>query len=507
MLVDMLFPPLASILVARTLGPTKLGSFSYISWLAATASALGYSGGTAAARKFMADYAGQRKPAVFKAILFWILIGQVVALSLITGVGLIWARWWLPAEDWWFASLTMLAIVPAGLMAMATAVNSSVQELRPNAIASIASGLVHSVGLVLTALLGWGLVGLAAAGLISRTCDCVVRWLLTLRRMPRYLEAMREDATCTARSLALPPGLGRQIWSFVGESSILTLLTLVVWSRSEMIFLKRYSAIEQVAYFSVAFSLSLIPGQLVGPFSRAAAVTVFGERGRDQQAGLHVAHVYWRYLVLLVLPACLGLAVLAGPLLRVLYGARYFDAVPVLVMAGALSMFASLAHPATTLVTAAGGQRRLVLAGIVAAVATLTLDYLLVRPYGAMGGALANGLGQAISTATVLLVARRYSFRSRPTFVLRVTGAALVMAMAVLAVVAILPDLAGIVVGPAVGALAYGASLRVGRVIDAEDVERLLKAQQVLPPPLRAPFRRVLQLFAHSAKGEDPVPM
>ena len=501
MLVDMLFPPLASILVARTLGPTKLGLFSYVSWLAATACVLGFAGSTAAARKFMADYAGQRRPDVFKAILLRILIGQATALLLITAAGLAMARWWLPPEAWRFAFLTMLTTVPAGLMAMATAVNNSVQELRPNAISSIISGLVHSVGLVLTALLGWGLVGLAAVGLVSRTCDCIVRWLLTLKRMPGYLEAMRGDSTCAASSQALPPGLGRQIWSFVGESTILTVLTLVVWSRSEMIFLKRYSAIEQIAYFSVAFSLSQIPGQLVGPFSRAAAVAVFGERGRDQQAGLHVTQVYWRYLVLLVLPACLGLAVLAGPLLRVLYGARYSDAVPVLMVAGALSMFASLANPATTLVTAAGGQRRLVLAGILAAVATLTLDYCLVRPYGAMGGAVANGLGQAISTAAVVLVAHRYSFRSRPNFVLRVTAASLVMALAVFVVVALLPDLVGIAIGPVVGAFVYGASLRVGRVIDAEDVERLLKAQQMLPRPLRDPFRRVLQLFAHKCKG------
>lgn len=501
MLVDMLFPPLASILVARTLGPTKLGLFSYVSWLAVTAGMLGYSGGTSAARKFMADYAGQRRPDVFKAIMVRVLIGEVVALSIICLAGLAAAHWWLAPEDWWFAFLTMLAIVPTGLMAMATAVNNSAQELRPNAISSIISGLMHSLGLVLTAVLGWGLVGLAVAGLVSRTCDAIVRWHLTLRRLPEYLRAMGSETENTSASQGLPPGLGRQIWSFIGESTILTVLTLVVWGRSEMIFLKKYSAIEQVAYFSVAFSLSQIPGQLVGPFSRAASVSVFSERGRDQRAGLHITHVYWRYLVLLVLPACLGLAVLAGPLLRVLYGARYFDAVPVLMLAGALSMFASLAGPATTLVTAAGGQRHLVVAGILTAVATLVLDYLLVRPYGAIGGALANGLGQAISTAAVLLVARRYAFRSEPIFLLRVTGASLVMALAVYAAVTPLPDLVGIAIGPVVGAVAYLASLRIGRLITAEDVERLLKAQQLLPRPLQAPLRGLLQLFAPRGGG------
>ncbi len=427
---------------------------------------------------------------------------QAIALFVLSLAGMAWANLALPADERAFASLAMLAVLPTGLMSMATAVNNAVQEVRPNVVASISSGLVNAAGLLLVVLAGWGLVGLAAASLASRTCDCVVRWKLTAARLPGYLKAMGMDQAASEHRPTLPRGLGRKFAIFTGESTILTVLAMVVWNRSEMIFLKRYSAIEQVAYFSVAFGLSQMPGQIVGPFSRAAGVSVYAERGRDALAGLSAARLYWRYMVLLVMPTCLGLAVLSGPLLRVLYGVRYFDAAPVLMLAGSLAMFGPLAAPAIALVTAAGGQRRVVMAGLVAAAATLTLDYFLVRGYAALGGALANGLGQAIWAFAIMIIARRYSFTIDGGFLLRVVGAAIGMAVLVAAAVYLLPDLAAIAVGPALGALAYGGFLHIGRAIDAQDVERLLKAESLLPRPLRVPFRWLLQAVATSARTE-----
>ena len=503
MLVDMILPPLMSIMVARVMGSAKLCSFSYVMWLSTTAAALAGAGIAIAGFKYMAEYAGQRRPEVFRAVLRTGLGAQAVALIVVSLLGLGWANLALPADERVFASLAMLAILPTGLMGMASSVNNAVQELRPNVVASISSGLVHVAGMLLVVLAGWGLVGLAAAGLAARTCDCVVRWKLTVARLPGYLKGMGMAETATEHSPRLPPCLGRKFAIFIGESTILTVLAMVVWNRSEMIFLKRYSAIEQVAYFSVAFSLSLMPGQIVGPFSRAAGVSVYAERGRDAKAGIQVARLYWRYVVLLVMPACLGLAVLSGPLLRVLYGTRYFDAAPVLMLAGSLAMFAPLATPAISLVTAAGGQRRVVLAGLAAAAATLTLDYFLVRGYAALGGALANGLGQAIWAVTMILVARRYSFTIDLQFLLRVVFASIGMAVLVAAAVHLLPDFAAIAVGPVLGSLAYCGFLRLGRIVDAQDVERLLKAESLLPRPLRAPFRRLLQAVATGARKED----
>jgi O-antigen/teichoic acid export membrane protein len=500
LIVDTVLPPIITIIVARAMGPAKLGAFSYVIWMSTVVASLGAGGIWAAARKYMADYAGQNRPDVFRAILRLGLASQAIVSLLLVGAGLVWVFLALAPDERGFATLAMVSILPAGLTAIATAVNTAVEDLRPNVIASIAAGLMQAAGTCATVVMGWGLVGLAGAQLAGKTCDCVVRWILTSRRLPGYLQAMGPSAG----SSRLPPGLALKLTKFCGESTILALLAMVVWNRSEMIFLKRFCDIRQVAFYSVAFGLSLIPGQIVGPFSRAAGVSVFAEQGRSAKAGRNVAHLYWRYLLLLVLPACLGLSILSGPLVRLLYGVQYHQAAPVLMLAAAFSMFAPLANPATALVTAAGGQGRLVRWGLLAAVATLALDYWLVRYHAAMGGALANGLGQAISTISIIVIARGYvDFRISLGFALRVSLAALGMAATVALFVHLVPDIVGAVGGPLLGVVAYPAFLRLGRVVEEQDVERLLKAENFVPSKARPLFRRLIYMVASARAGSS----
>jgi len=503
LIVDSVVPPIISIIVARAMGPSKLGAFAYVTWISAAAATLGGGGIYAAAQKFMADYAGQKRPDVFRALLRVGLAFQAIVSLVLVSTGLFWVFSILPRDERGFATLAVLSILPSGFMAIATAVNNAVEELRPNVIASVAAGLTYAVGVCATLVMGWELVGLAGAQLAGKTCDCAVRWVLTKRRLPRYLQAMGTSGDSWRKTPQLPPGLAREIAKFLGQSTILVLLAIVVWNRSEMVFLKRFCDIRQVAFYSVAFGLSLFPVGLIGPFARAAGVSVFAEHGRSSQAGRHVAHLYWRYLLLLILPACLGLSILSGPLVRILYGVRYVDAVPVLMVAAALSMFAPLASPATSLVTASGGQGRLVRWGLLAAVATIVLDYWLVRYHAAMGGALANGLGQAISTISIIVIARKeVDFRISLGSTLRVALAALGMAATVALFAHLVPDLVAVVAGPLLGAAAYVAFLRIGRVVEEEDVDRLLEAEGVLPSKLRPLFRRLVRIAASPSRAK-----
>jgi O-antigen/teichoic acid export membrane protein len=481
--------------VARTYGPSKLGSYVYYLWVATTLTGLCFLGLFSAVRKYLADYAGRKEPRIFRAVLRVCVSVELFVLTAVSLAGLLWINLTAASDERVFGSVILLSILPSGATAMATAVNESVQEIRPNVVASICSGLLYTATMLLAVLLDLGLVGLAAAYLSSRVCDCLVRWRLTWTRLPGYVLAIGDGPAALDGKPKLPEGLVREIAIFVGESSILALLTMVVWNRSETFFLKRYSAIEEVAYFSVAFGLSVMPAGIVGPFSRAAGASVYAERGREAKAGVRVALAYWRYLAFLIMPTCLGLAVMSGPLLRVLYGAKYIDAAPVLMLAAGMSMFAPLAAPATTLITAAGGQRILVKAGLVAAAITLLLDYFLVRAHAAIGGALANGLGQALCAVITIVIARRYAFAIPGVFFIRVTAAAFGMAAVVWTVIQALPDLVGIVLGPAVGAVVYCALLRALQVLDETDVERLMTVERLLPGKMQPSFRKLLRLI------------
>jgi O-antigen/teichoic acid export membrane protein len=493
MAFEVLVPLVTSILVARAMGPAKLGAFVYVTWVATVLSILGTLGLAAAARKYLAEYAGRRRPDLVVGL--YRRVRQVqwaLALAVASG-GLVWAQLALPREQRVFASLLMVAVIPATLLGIDTAVHTAVERLGPNVAASIAGGVVHALAVIAALVFRWDLVGLAAAQLAGRSVDCGVRWILTLKYMPAYLEAMGSSPAAELKP-AFAPGGGKEIARFCAQATVLMLLSLVVWNRSEMFFLKRYCDTHSIAYYSVAFGLSLLPGRLAGPFAKAAGVSLFATLGRDADDGRRFAELYWRYVAFIVLPASLGLAVLSGPLVRVLYGDQYVGAVAVLVVAACFSMVTPLAQPCSDLATAAGGQGSLVRWGLAAAVVTLVLDWLLVRAYGALGAAYANGLGQVAYAAGVLAaVVPRYGFRIPYDFALRLLLACFAMAMLVALFIGFVPDLVGLVLGPPVGIAAFVVALKVARVLGNQDIARLETAGRLLPGPAGRAYVGVLR--------------
>jgi O-antigen/teichoic acid export membrane protein len=140
--------------------------------------------------------------------------------------------------------------------------------------------------------------------------------------------------------------------------------------------------------------------------------------------------------------------------------------------------------------------------GLLSAVATIALDYWLVRYYAAMGGALANGLGQAISTIGTIVIARQYvSFRSSLGFTLRVFLAALGMAAVVALFMRLVPNIVGVVGGPFLGVGAYVTFLRIGRVVEEHDIDRLLRAEIVFPEWARPSYWRLVHIFARLSRA------
>src|SRR5689334_22449171 len=73
-----------SIVIARAIGPDKLGYFSYIMWLANISAAIGSFGIPATTRKYMAEYFGLGQPGVSRAIYQATLRSQSILAGTIT---------------------------------------------------------------------------------------------------------------------------------------------------------------------------------------------------------------------------------------------------------------------------------------------------------------------------------------------------------------------------------------------------------------------------------------
>jgi O-antigen/teichoic acid export membrane protein len=500
-LLALIVPQILSILVARKLGPSTLGPYAYVMWIASLTLVMGNFGVYSATRKYLGDAFGKAQWGLARRLVRGAVFLQSIVAGTFVLLGLTWVLLALPSSQRVYSSIAIISVIPALLMGIGSAVNSALESLASNVISSMLSITTHAVATLLTLGFDWGLEGLAAALLMSRCVDCVVRNYLAAKG---FRVRLQQATTGSKESVddPIPRALRNEILGYCLQSSILMLLNVVVWSRSEMFFIKYYCEPKQLAFFSIAFTFATLPKSLAGPFTTAATASLYAERGRNVERGQRVAEICVRYQALIVFPAAGGLAALSGPMIRVFYGTKYAQAAPVLAWAMVLGVIAPLAEPASDLLRAASKQRLLIYWTALAGLGVLALDWVLVRTYWAVGGAIANGLGQSIFTLGVVLLAmRQHGFRMQGLYLARLLTISGIMAGSVAVLTMCLPDIGALLLGPILGAAVFLAGLRYGRVFDPEDGRYLSRLGAMVPGSLRP---TVVRLFAWLRLNPNP---
>ena len=170
----------------------------------------------------------------------------------------------------------------------------------------------------------------------------------------------------------------------------------MVWQRSELIFLGRFSGSEQVAFYNVTFALTgslaaLVPGPLLGVLLPGLTYA----RGAADSAGFGVLfNKAFRYLAMLTIPICLFGIPLAGAIIQVLYGQEFAGAAVVLQILFLSVLFAVLGDAAGSALLGEESQGWLLKTGAIAAAGSLVLDFALIPRFGAVGAAIANTIAQ-----------------------------------------------------------------------------------------------------------------
>jgi O-antigen/teichoic acid export membrane protein len=502
-LLELVVPQILSILVARKLGPAKLGPFVYVMWISSLTMVIGDFGISSAVRKYLGDAFGKAQWGLARRLVSGAIFLQALVAGVFLVLGLCWVFLALPSSQRVYSSLAVISVLPALLMAIGTAVNSALESLAANVISSMLSVAANAVGTLLTLGFDWGLEGLAAAFLVGRCVDCAVRSSLAAKGLRAYLRK-RTAGLEQSGDERIPRALQKEMFGFCFQSAVLLLLNIVVWSRSEMFFIKHYCDAEQLAFFSIAFTFAMLPKRLAAPFTFAALASLYAERGRNVERGQKVAELCVRYQALIVLPAASGLAALSGPLIRVFYGTRYAQAAPVLACAMALGAIGPLADPASNLLRAASKQHALIWWTAIAGLGVLVLDWALVRSYSAVGGAIANGIGQSAFTMGVFwLATRQHGFRTQSWYLARVLTVSCAMAISVAFLSVILPDVGVLFIGPALGVAVFLTGLRYGRVFNPEDGNYLPTLGAMVPRRYRPISDWVLAWLRLNSSPQD----
>jgi len=479
---EMVFAILAAFLttvpLARVMGPARLSYFTYLQWLTNIGGLFAMVGIPATTRKYMAEYLGVGRLdlvwAVYRSGLWMQTLFAAVLLISGTFVALI----WVPSSYHWIAFLLLLNVALKLVACIPSNAHQAAENMRPNLIGAMGGGVVSILGVNLSLWYGPNLTWVAASFVAGIAVETAIKMYATRGRLVRVPGAV------------LPTELKQRMLRFSGQGMALMVLNLVVWDRSDLVFLKMLDHDpRQVTFFSLVFNLVdkilLLPQTL----SRAIETSLMAEYGRNREKFYQAVSLSLKYALLASAPLMLGLAALSGPLMRLVYGPQYAPAIAVLLIAASLAVAKPLLVTAQGAMQAQEQQTFLIGWSIACAILNVTLDLTLIPFLGARGAMLANGLAQAVAVIGIWYrLAYRYPVLISTFLVLRILlcGAAVFATVRGLGVVIHSP-VVHVLVGVPTGALIYLLALRCLAVLDHSDGSRILSLASRFPArPQRA---------------------
>lgn len=482
-----------SVAVARYVGPRALGYYSYVLWLVSAAGTAGTLGLPLATRKYMAQFLGEGRPGLARSVFESTCRVQMVVSGLMVAIGLVLVFTVSDRNYWWVSACLVLSILPRTLAFIPSQANVAAEDMAANVPGALAGGLTQLISVLLSLTMDLGLFGIAVGTHLGYWVELALKMRAALRTVRR----------CEA--VPLPREISRRLYAFSGQSLALQILTLIVWDRSDVVFLKALNGdIRQVTFFALAFNvvekllmLPLVLGDAVG-------ATVMAQFGRDRTRMSTMVSTAINYLLLCSIPLFVGVACISGPAVQVLYGPAYASVAPVMAVLALFAILKALLPTAENLLQASDRQMFLVWLGCACAVLNILLDLLLVRSYGALGAAIANGTAQTAALLGTCVYAHwRLQLRLPLASAARLAACGCIMAFVELALTAVLPARLGVPAAVGLGALVFVAMVRWTRAFEERDAERVRQLQGGMPQGVRAATEQLLRLLTRPPSRPD----
>jgi O-antigen/teichoic acid export membrane protein len=477
---------LTTVVIARVIGPARLGYFNLIFWLTSITCSVGSLGIPLTTFKYMGEFLGRGQKELARAVFFYNLWAQTVIAFALTVIGLIAAFTLVDPAYRSCSVLLVLSMVPNMITFVPSQANSAVEDAALNTRGALVGAIVYVLAVAVSLLLGWNLVGIASGVLLYRTAELAVKILPVFKSMR------------TVSRVPLPREIRKRMFSFSGLSTGLMILQIVIWDRSDIVFLKLLQPdIRQLAFFSVCFSVADRLMRIPQTFANALSATQMAEYGRDKARLFRMTSKASTYVLLGALPILIGVACIGGPFVRVMYGPQYLPAIPVFIVVALLSIPKAILTPAQTLLYSTEDLGFILKWGCVAAAINVILDLALIPSHGALGAAWANGVAQSFAALTIWgRVLVRYPVRVDKPVLLRLAAATLAMAIVVLGIVAIpLSAVMKLSVAVPAGAIVFLVTSRLFVVLQKDDRRRLLQLSALLPTPVGSSLNRLVDFL------------
>lgn len=382
--LNFIFAILLSVILARSLGATKMGQYSYMIWLMSSLALILTLGLPKALTRFIALFNPGEENISTTRLISRVLIFELKVSSIATVIFFI-ILTVTNLNDKLFYYIILLSFPILVLNNILSAAFQGVQKFKLNSQISLVILSSNLLFTMLVIVLKGGVKELLILNLFIAIMTLVVSWYF-LRKNIKF------------NSPKLDSNSYSQIFKYTTSTSLMVFIDLIVLERSEILFLTLFSSIEQVAFYSLAFGLvAKAMALLSGALSGVIMPKVAEYHGGENHQGITTIYYHsTRFLMFIILPLALGGIVISDLLINLLYGNTYLPMIPVLnillISGGLIAVVAA----ASSVIYGIGKQIVILKIGIALVIINLTLDLFLIPRFHAIGAALATAIAQVV---------------------------------------------------------------------------------------------------------------
>jgi O-antigen/teichoic acid export membrane protein len=386
-----------SVMIARSLGAGEMGIYCFAMWIAGMVASLSSLGLPDAISKYVAEHKGLGRHVLSVRIARKILGLQVIAAAVATAISLaIWGT--LEPHRIEIVVLALATVLPSAVQLTLLGLMEGEQRFDLQLVSTLGSSLFQ-VGVVAIVARNWPSVpGFLGANLLAAIVLLGVTYYFSYSMLD-----MNPDSVEPAY-----PEIARKVLTFSLAVYGLWLLQMVVFDKSEMLFLRTFSTPDQLAYYGIAFALVARLGTAGDSISFVLFpmfVTRLAETGEEGLRASYSRSI--TYLQILMVPICLWVLPLLPNLVQFAYGSQYESVVAVIRILLVTLLF-SITMSVSCSVVYALDQQMMLLRFMVPMVAlNILLDLLLIPRFAAAGAATANGVSQAAAALGTIAMIRR----------------------------------------------------------------------------------------------------
>ncbi|MGH7313271.1 MAG: lipopolysaccharide biosynthesis protein, partial [Candidatus Rokuibacteriota bacterium] len=387
---------LMSVILARGLGPARMGEYSYLLWLVRTMAAVATLGYALATTRYTADALGRGDRAQAGAFVTLFARRQLMTTLVVVIAFLPFVLTLAPPDLLWPLLVVTVALFPMTLEGIYSQAAFGAQRYDITTQTSTLKMSLHLIAAIAAMAAGADILGLVIGTTLGTTITCA-------------LQRRRALALYPDRSASIDATAREELRAYLIPLSLVAVLDVVLWDRSEIFFLRLYASSAEIAFYSVAFGLgtrTMLAAEVAVGALLPTLASLHGSGNHKEFGRIYRAAIRWVALVGVPL-AAVGTAV-APALITLLYGEPYRAVAVLFGPLMATALLGVMRHVAWNALWASGDRKWALNSTWASVIVKVGTALLLIPTLGAWGAVVSHAAAQLTASALAFgAVARR----------------------------------------------------------------------------------------------------